>query len=664
MTLKIFIKKSIRAVTPYGALVIYRKIKARFTGKDYSKKKINIEVKAGNPVVKNTIENDLTRIYYYKQSEPRLSIDKMCEALELYDVISFDIFDTALYRKVENPKDVFAIMASEMEYNDFISVRQKAERDARRLKESTSFTREIVLSDIYEILEKYYAIDRYWMNREIEIELDLAQKNPYILEVYLRTLSAGKEIIFTSDMYLPKNVIIEMLKKNGYISYSRIYLSNETKLRKGDGTLQKLLLEDYKGKKIVHIGDNKESDVNKSIHVGLDAIYNPESRALFRENDMDNLSGSFYRSVINTQISNETLYKNLYYEHGFRIGGILTAGFCEYINAIAEQKKIDKILFCARDCDVVWKVYNQFYKKFENDYMQISSYAILNVTCERHLSDLISRFIFRYFQRYKNEKTIETIFSEIDLDYLTEYLDDYGINKFLPPVAINMEQMEKFILNHKEYIVRHNVIMVNAAKKYFSALLKNVKNILVVDIGWSSTCITAFKYFVETHFNEKDYKVSGALMCSSRNPALKSSIEGGNISAYVYSPFNNMDLTRLLSNRDNNLYMSLKFLFNSCEAMLAGYVEMEDGNIGFQRSMYNPNNVGEIQKIQSGLIDFVKIYRENTAPYKKLFTVSPYTAFNPLREAITRQEYIKAVNKNYTYDTIAALFKPVVSQNY
>ena len=79
-------------------------------------------------------------------------------------------------------------------------------------------------------------------------------------------------------MYLPKHVIADMLEKNGYEKYDKLYLSNEYNLRKGDGKLQKVLLTDFKEKKIVHIGDSLNGDINKSLEAGLQAIYNPDSR--------------------------------------------------------------------------------------------------------------------------------------------------------------------------------------------------------------------------------------------------------------------------------------------------------------------------------------------------------------------------------------------------
>ena len=56
----------------------------------------------------------------------------------------------------------------------------------------------------------------------------------------------GKKLIFTSDMYLPKDVIQKILDKNGYVDNDKLYLSSEVKLTKARGALYKYVLDDLK----------------------------------------------------------------------------------------------------------------------------------------------------------------------------------------------------------------------------------------------------------------------------------------------------------------------------------------------------------------------------------------------------------------------------------
>lgn len=601
-----------------------------------------------------------TSFYYYRDKEQRLSVGELYDELKRYEVISFDIFDTLIFRKVELPNDVFTIMASEMGHNDFQNVRKKAEDRAREKNFKKEGTREIVLSDIYHILTTLYGIEPKWEEREIELEIDLSVRNPYMYDVYNRLLKDGKTIIITSDMYLPKAVIEKMLKKNGYEGYEKLYLSNEYKLRKGDGTLQKKVIEDYGAKRIVHIGDSLQGDVLKSQEAGMDAVYNKNQNLKFREYYMNGLSASFYRAIINNTLNNGAWEKNLYFEHGFRVGGILATGFCEYINTTCRQNKIDKILFCARDCDIIYKIYNQYFREIDNEYIEISRYAIMNAASERYLYDLIDRFIVKYSEQCRSVKTIEAILVETGYGYLVDYLEDDDIDKFLFPAAIAKKKIEDFLIGHKDVIMEHNSSSLCAAKKYFGQVIGDAKNVLVVDIGWSGTCITALKYFIEHYLPEKKCNITGALMCSSRGKALTTSMGEGTIDSYIYSPFSNMNLTSFMmpismpARKQDLLHMPLEYLFTSTQKSLIAYGLDENENVVFNRTGNEPANKNEIIDMQSGMKMFVSLYREYTEKYKNLFSISPYVAFMPLLDAIKRHGYSYEVYKNFLYDACTA----------
>lgn len=597
--------------------------------------------------------------YYLKGTKSRMSKNELLDKLKKYDVISLDVFDTAVYRKVEFPNDVFQILAAEIGHNDFLSIRKMAEDEARKRKFEIEGHREITLNDIYLVLRDKYGVANKWMYRECELEIEISSPNLYIKSIY-DLLKENKIIVFTTDMYLPKNIIEKILSKNGYTKYNEIILSNQYGLRKGDGTLQKILLEHYDRKTIIHIGDNFESDFKKTKEVGINAIYNADSRLKYREADMDNLAGSFYRAIINNYLNNGLWDQNLHFEHGFRVGGILTVGFCEYINKIVQQKSIDEVLFCSRDCEVIFNVYNKNYKNTKSDYINISRYAIMNITQERYLYDLIRRTVLRYADEHKNTKTLEQIFSESGYGYLVDYFEDSDLDRFRFPTSLKnyREKLEKFIFDHRDVIDNFNKESKFAAKKYFGSIIKGKKNILIVDIGWSGTCNTVLKYYIEKEFTQEEHHVYACLMCTSRNRALTTSVESGVITPYVYSPLSNMDLARFMmpakmsAKEQDILHMPLEYLFTSKKASLVRY-KLVDGIIDFEYASYLPGNPDEIDKMQEGILNFAEIFYKNTREYSKYITISPYVAFNPLKEAINHRDYIYKVYKNYTYDAFS-----------
>ena len=592
-----------------------------------------------------------------KNSNTRVFLMELLEQLMPYDVISFDIFDTAIYRKVDMPNDVFTIMAMEIGHGDFVNVRKTAENVARERKEALKGTREVTLAEIYDVLEEDYGINRSIMEQEIDLELMLSTINPYIFQVYKELLKEGKRILFTSDMYLPQQIIEEILQKNGYTKYERLYLSNSYGLRKGDGTLQKIILRDYAEKKIVHIGDSQIGDVAQSIHVGMDAIFHKDAREIKSEKYTDNLSGSIYRAVVNNNMYNGIWNENIYYSHGFKVGGILAVGYCEYINQVARLKNIDKILFCSRDCEVIWKIYNQYFEEYENEYIEISRYAVMGITSERYLYDWAERFIFRYVGKDCSDRTIEQLLQEAGFSYLVEHLKEMDIDKELTIREIKRGRLKRFIFAHAELISEYNRENIAAAKQYFERVLGTSKNILIVDIGWSGTCVTTLKYFLETHFSDIVHNVSGTLMCTTGNKTLTAYMEAGVISSYIYSPFHNMDLFETMisdvwsSEELDYRHLALEYLFTSAKGTLIKYRDIGNGNVEFEHSEIFPPNIMEILNMQEGMIQFAKKYQEYRNSCGGKYLISPYVAFKPLLAAIHDKKYMYNIYCNFLHDS-------------
>ena len=605
----------------------------------------------------------IEKILYYENDDKRESVNRFVTSLVDYDVVSFDIFDTLIYRKVEKPNDIFHLMSAEMGINDFADIRKKAENFARNAKERKEGTREVVLKDIYDILEERFDINPLWMDREIEIEINMSMPNQYMLQIYELLLKFGKTIVFTTDMYLPLDVIEKLVKKNGYTEYDHIFLSNEYGLRKGDGTLQQILIDTYPTKKIVHVGDNYDADVKKSIEAGIDAIYNPDSHFVYREPELENIAASFYRAVIQTNMNNGLWEKDIYYSHGYRVGGILAVGYCKFLNEIVKKKNIDKILFCARDCDIIYKIYEQFYKIIDAEYINISRYAIFNITSEHYLYDLSNRYIMRYVKLYRSNKTMERILSETGYGYLIDELEKYNIDRYQFPAAINDDnRIQEFIYKCSSIIYEHNRESREAAVKYFSDIIGTAQNILVVDIGWSGTCITALKYFIEKNISGFDGNIYGALLATNRNELIKNSVQFDEIEGYLNTPFTNMDITRHIfpgPPRSRNvaemdkLHMPFEYLFTSVQSSLLKYRFEEDGSVGFVYSENVIPNIDQIENMQKGMMDFAKTYEEYSAECKINFQIPSYTAFLPLKESISHERYSYEVYKDFLYDAMS-----------
>lgn len=133
----------------------------------------------------------------------RMDTETLLRQLREYDVISFDIFDTLLLRRVADPKDVFTLTAQKLGMESFPRLRIEAEAEARR--RVTGREKEVDLVQIYSVLGEWLGIDiRAAMRTEIDTELAVCMANPYMKRLFDALRSMGKELIAVSDMYLAK----------------------------------------------------------------------------------------------------------------------------------------------------------------------------------------------------------------------------------------------------------------------------------------------------------------------------------------------------------------------------------------------------------------------------------------------------------------------------
>lgn len=92
-------------------------------------------------------------------------------------------------------------------------------------------------------------------------------------------LKRGENVIITTDMYLDRNTISQILSGIGIIEYT-LFLSSETGYTKQTGNLFNYIISNLniQNSELVHIGDNKRSDYDNAIAKGINAIWLPDKK--------------------------------------------------------------------------------------------------------------------------------------------------------------------------------------------------------------------------------------------------------------------------------------------------------------------------------------------------------------------------------------------------
>jgi predicted HAD superfamily hydrolase len=191
--------------------------------------------------------------------------------IEKHDIISFDIFDTLVMRNVYYNKDVFRIMAQELDpvWNiDFFEIRTEAERVLSQ--ETYPYIEEIYayISDRYPCLKGH---EQALIDREIELETELILPRHDVVEMFYLAQKLQKQVYIVSDMYMHHDTLAAILEKNGIHGYKKLLVSSEYRSSKPQHLFEHYLKEIPEGT-FLHIGDSWACDIIPSGKLGIDSF--------------------------------------------------------------------------------------------------------------------------------------------------------------------------------------------------------------------------------------------------------------------------------------------------------------------------------------------------------------------------------------------------------
>lgn len=200
---------------------------------------------------------------------------RLIRGVNVHNVVSFDIFDTLVERDTLLPTQIFRrvgerCLPSELAEN-FVKQRVQAERQARTRQES----REVLLDEIYAELSDVFPreVSENLKQAEIEEELKTCSARQDMSAVYEHAVKSGKKVLLISDMYLPQEVICDILNKCNIYNYTNVYVSGVCRANKRSGKLFELVAtaQSIERKEWLHIGDSVKADFLAACKQNIDA---------------------------------------------------------------------------------------------------------------------------------------------------------------------------------------------------------------------------------------------------------------------------------------------------------------------------------------------------------------------------------------------------------
>lgn len=207
-----------------------------------------------------------------------------------HEVLSLDVYDTALQRPFVSPIHLFGEAENHVRRLYGIDAarglavdRIEAERTARHEQEASLEAGHSDREDIrYHDIQRHLrlrrastpagALDTFFA-QELLLERTSVRANPEVLELFRTAKRSGRVVGFVSEMYLPTEVIAEALTEAGYEGWDFLHVSSATgSLKRTQKAFHHLLSHTAREpSRILHVGDHPSADGSAPRGLGIDA---------------------------------------------------------------------------------------------------------------------------------------------------------------------------------------------------------------------------------------------------------------------------------------------------------------------------------------------------------------------------------------------------------
>lgn len=378
-------------------------------------------------------------------------VEKYKKEIDMHKVISFDIFDTLLVRPYVKPSDLFYHLERIENSIGFADARKKAEYKARKCHPTE---KDITIDMIYENIDQKYLKIK---NKELALEEQILQPHPIIKQLYEYAIDAKKMVLISSDMYLSKDFLTNLLKKKGYADFDKIYISCEENASKRDGSLYEKIIKEINVpvNEILHIGDNITVDCKNAEEFGIHTLYIPKmidnlyNINLKAKNLAERMEGDIGTSIflgclaLHSYIYKDYCNKIDYFKLlGYEYAGAFCFQFIKWVYDDLIKKDVKDVIMVARDGYTFQKVFNLFNStKINSHYVYAPRFVslLISLNFDRNNQEQVAS-IANYY-RTKIDSTSKNINNNNSYQDNLNFIDE------------NWSEIQKYaILKKKEYL--------------------------------------------------------------------------------------------------------------------------------------------------------------------------------------------------------------------
>ena len=560
-----------------------------------------------------------------------INYELLLETIADYDIVSFDVFDTLIFRPFTSPRVLFLMMEEKLSIYRFAQIRLESEDEicAENLEKYGNGTSTI--EEIYErIGEKTNKSIKNAAVLEFQLELKYCFANPVFTKIFEQCKRLGKKIIITSDIYFSLEQISHLLSKNGYSGFETVFVSSCFHKTKRKGDLFDVVRSRYPSSKIFHIGDQEFEYIN-SQKAGFGAFHYISPNSVGSKNrfeDMSYITGRTYSAIVNTHLYTSAQTFSDPYKLGFIYGGIYILGFVQWISMFVKDRNVDKVLFLSRDGDIFSKMYKLLPNSGECEYFYWSRFAGVKITARDNYYEFCNRMI-RHKARGVYSIRIKHFLKFYRLEVLEQFLPDYSLSQNDILNSVTAPRFEKLCYQHKSDVLSSFDSDIEATVNQVRKSVGNAKSIAIVDVGWAGTGPFILKNIIQKDLglNCKVY----SLLAGYRQP-VEEMASLYTMDNFTYSYLFSCNYNRDLLNKHETGHchypnLLLELFSQSCTPSFLGY-EAD----GLHFDLEELPNYEIIKEINSGIAEFVRKFVNTFKDDEFILNISAYDAYLPFSE--------------------------------
>lgn len=451
-------------------------------------------------------------------------------------LISFDIFDTLLFRKTNTPETVFDLIGKHFGIHGFRKLRIDEQNEASRRVYAAQQYPHADMDDIYEVLSEHTEIPVNWEEVkafEIQLERDALTANREMLEIFQYAKAQGKRVVATSDMYLSAQLLSEFLEENGFAGFDSIYCSADEHKAKFNRDLFEVVAqkEQVPYEEILHIGDKERDDGE------FPAAYGIQTFVYHRDADLEKLKPAVSSDV------DKGLYKILYdgskgfwYNLGVEVGGPLYMGLYRYLlQRMTEENK--KIYFLSRDGYNLYHLFkNQGYNNVEYLYVSRRALTLAAIT-EMNERDI------RSLPPYTCGQTVGEILDYLCIDrHHILHLKEAGFQSFDDVIRTEEDKQafkQLYVYDKDVFLDRCRTERENAIR-YFDSIGFFENNAICFDCGWQGSSQELIEQFKKAcGYDNKQYFIYFGIKNGEKS---RKQLQGLHYETYLFDFYKNYAL--------------------------------------------------------------------------------------------------------------------------